>query len=53
MNIGYLGFGGPLEQSRSVSKAKTHKTLNCTSGTKICLGGFGKFDGKAFLTLSL
>jgi hypothetical protein len=45
MNIGYLDFDGPSEQSQSVSRAKTHKTLKCTFGSKIGLfGGFGKYS---------
>jgi hypothetical protein len=39
MNIGYLDFDGPSEQSQSVSRAKTHKTLKCTFGSKIGLFG--------------
>ena len=35
MNIGCLDFDGPSEQSQSVSRAKTHKTLKCTFGSKI------------------
>jgi hypothetical protein len=43
MNIGYLGFDGPSEQSQSVSRAKTAKTLICTFGSK--MGLFGGFEG--------
>jgi len=51
MNIGYLDFDGPSEQSQSVSRAKTHMTLKCTFWSKIGLfGGFGKYSGKALLT---
>jgi hypothetical protein len=39
MYIGYLDFDGPSEQSQSVSKAKTHKTLICTFWSKIGLFG--------------
>jgi hypothetical protein len=53
MNTGYLDFDGPSEQSQSVSRAKTHMTLKCTFWSKIGLfGGFGKYSGKALLTLS-
>jgi hypothetical protein len=53
MNIGYLDFDGPSEQSQSVSRAKTHKTLKCTFWSKIGLfGGFGKYSGKALPTES-
>ena len=45
MNIGYLDFDGPSQQSHSVSRAKTHKALKCTFGSKIGLfGGFGKYS---------
>jgi hypothetical protein len=48
MNNVYLGFDGPSEQSQSVSRAKTHKTLMCIFLSKIGLfGGFGKYSGKA------
>ena len=51
MNIGYLDFDGPSEQSPSVSRAKTHMTLKCTFWSKIRLfGGSGKYSGKALLT---
>ena len=39
MCIGYLDFDGPSEPSQSVSRAKTHKTLMCTFGSKIGLLG--------------
>jgi hypothetical protein len=53
MTIGYLDFDGPSQQSHSVSRAKTHKALKCTFGSKIGLfGGFGKYSGKALLTVS-
>jgi hypothetical protein len=52
MYIGYLDFDGPSEPSQSVSTAKTHKTLKCTFWSKIGLfGGFGKYSGKALLTV--
>jgi hypothetical protein len=45
INIGYLDFDGPLEQSQSVSRAKTHKTFKSTFWSKIGLfGGFGKYS---------
>ena len=51
MNNGYLDFDGPSQQSQSVSRAKTPKTLKCTFWSKIGLfGGFGKYSGKALLT---
>jgi hypothetical protein len=50
MNISYLGFDGPSEQSHSVSRAKTHKTLKYTFGS---FWGLWKILWESTLSLSL